>query len=130
MSQLTQERINHLKQRLEQRRDELRAEIQADAADSDKKNLTEMVQGVRDPGDDSVALELSDLNISASQKSAAELRAVEAALDRIEEGTYGRCADCGGEIPFERLEAYPTAERHTACQARRENLRRDTTPSL
>ncbi|MGH2806847.1 MAG: TraR/DksA family transcriptional regulator [Actinomycetota bacterium] len=37
------------------------------------------------------------------------LRAVDAALQRIEEGTYGRCERCGREIPFERLEARPTA---------------------
>lgn len=130
MSRLTPERIDYLRQRLERRRDELGAEIQANALDSDNKNLMEMVKGVRDPGDDSVALELSDFNINATEKAAAELRAVEAALGRIEDGSYGRCADCGGEIPFERLDAYPTAERCTACQARRENIRRDITPSL
>lgn len=130
MSRLTPERIEQLEQRLERRRGELRGEIQNDAVDPNQKNLAEMVTNVRDPGDDSLALQLSDMSICATEKSMAELRAVEAALVRIEDGTYGECTDCGGQIPFERLEAYPTAVRCTACQSRRENLRRDISPSL
>ena len=36
-----------------------------------------------------------------------QLRQVEEALARIESGEYGRCSDCGKEIPVERLEAVP-----------------------
>lgn len=38
-----------------------------------------------------------------------ELRDIEDALRRLEEGTYGRCEVCGRPIPDERLEAQPTA---------------------
>ncbi|SFJ30859.1 TraR/DksA family transcriptional regulator [Jannaschia pohangensis] len=38
-----------------------------------------------------------------------ELRAIDAALARIEDGTYGTCAKCGDPISTERLEAVPTA---------------------
>jgi RNA polymerase-binding protein DksA len=34
---------------------------------------------------------------------------IDAALARIENGTYGKCGRCGGEIAPERLEAYPWA---------------------
>jgi RNA polymerase-binding protein DksA len=37
------------------------------------------------------------------------LREIEAALARIEDGTYGTCEVCGSEIPQERLEAVPYA---------------------
>lgn len=37
---------------------------------------------------------------------------VEAALERIEKGTYGRCAVCGGDIGADRLEAMPAV---TTC---------------
>ena len=37
------------------------------------------------------------------------LREIDVALARIEEGTYGTCAACGGEIPTERLAAVPYA---------------------
>ncbi|SEN16998.1 RNA polymerase-binding protein DksA [Lihuaxuella thermophila] len=38
------------------------------------------------------------------------LQDIEAALKRMESGEYGICRVCGKEIPFERLEAVPTAE--------------------
>ena len=37
----------------------------------------------------------------------AQLREVEAALTRLEDGTYGTCRICGKAIPVERLEAVP-----------------------
>jgi len=41
-----------------------------------------------------------------------------AALARIEQHTYGRCVDCGGEIPEGRLDARPDAARCVGCQAK------------
>ncbi len=53
---------------------------------------------------------------------------VEEALDRIEAGSYGRCADCHSWISLERLSAKPSALRCIACQdayeRRAEELRR------
>jgi len=40
---------------------------------------------------------------------------VEDALTRLDDGTYGRCEACGGEIPEARLEAKPAARRCIAC---------------
>jgi DnaK suppressor protein len=48
---------------------------------------------------------------------------VVAALTRIEENTYGRCVDCGGEIPEGRLDARPDAARCVNCQAKRARRR-------
>ena len=48
-----------------------------------------------------------------------ELRLVQAALNRIERGTYGKCVVGGEPIPFERLEALPTAD---TCMAHAEQL--------
>jgi RNA polymerase-binding transcription factor DksA len=47
--------------------------------------------------------------------SATELRAVRAALRRIEEGTYGECAKCGEEIAEKRLEIIPHAALCARC---------------
>ena len=41
-----------------------------------------------------------------------------AALARIEANTYGRCVDCGGEIPEGLLDARPDAARCVGCQAK------------
>ncbi len=43
------------------------------------------------------------------------LKAVEAALARMEQGTYGVCEKCGGSITGARLEAMPTATRCINC---------------
>jgi DnaK suppressor protein len=36
-----------------------------------------------------------------------ELKMIDAALRRIDEGAYGVCVDCGGEVSIERLRALP-----------------------
>jgi DnaK suppressor protein len=44
------------------------------------------------------------------------LAAIDAALARLEAGTFGRCTSCGHEIPTERLEARPWAALCIDCQ--------------
>jgi DnaK suppressor protein len=51
-----------------------------------------------------------------------QLLDVNKALDRIEEGTYGVCTNCGKPIQPERLEALPWAELCIDCQ-RKEDRR-------
>ncbi|HIE52263.1 MAG TPA: conjugal transfer protein TraR [Armatimonadetes bacterium] len=46
------------------------------------------------------------------------LERIQRALEKIEEGTYGLCEDCGRPIPQARLEALPYAERCVECQSR------------
>lgn len=43
------------------------------------------------------------------------LAQVEAAIERLEEGTYGNCERCGKPIAPARLEAKPAARRCIAC---------------
>jgi RNA polymerase-binding transcription factor DksA len=52
-----------------------------------------------------------------------EEREVRAALLRIEQGRFGRCADCGEPIGRERLAVQPAAARCAACQAKSEPQR-------
>ena len=51
------------------------------------------------------------------------LAAIERAEQRVADGTYGRSVQSGDPIPDERLEAFPTAERTAAEQARFERGR-------
>ena len=41
---------------------------------------------------------------------------VKQALERLEQGTFGKCENCGRDIPFERLEALPTARLCMECK--------------
>lgn len=44
-----------------------------------------------------------------------QIEALLAALHRVEEGTYTRCASCGREIAAERLELLPTTRVCASC---------------
>lgn len=52
------------------------------------------------------------------------LMALEAALRRVEKGTYGVCEECGEKIPPRRLEAFLAARLCIKCQSRAERLQR------
>ncbi len=46
-----------------------------------------------------------------------EIHRIEAALQRIAEGSYGTCVECGAEIDPKRLKALPTASKCISCAA-------------
>ncbi|OYO16519.1 TraR/DksA family transcriptional regulator [Enemella evansiae] len=50
-----------------------------------------------------------------------QLERIDAALERLDEGTYGVCTACGEPIADERLEALPTTTRCITCAARTAN---------
>ena len=50
-----------------------------------------------------------EIDYTLGENSEQVLAEIEAALQRIENGTYGVCRKCGREISAERLEAYPWA---------------------
>ncbi len=49
-------------------------------------------------------------------------RSVDQALLRLDEGSYGNCEDCGGEIEEKRLMAMPFAQLCIKCQRKKEEL--------
>jgi DnaK suppressor protein len=53
-----------------------------------------------------------------------ELKRIDAAMERIDEGRYGTCAGCGSAIERRRLTALPWAIRCTSCETAREAERR------
>ena len=61
-----------------------------------------------------------DLEFALDERDTAELRLIDAALARIEAGSYGQCIDCGVQIPAARLHAAPAAPRCIACQEKAE----------
>ena len=61
-----------------------------------------------------------ELEFALGERETAHLAAVEAALARIEAGTYGECTDCGPHITAARLHAQPEAARWVHCQEKAE----------
>lgn len=49
----------------------------------------------------------------------ANLEEIDAAFARLDDGTYGKCEDCGKPVPEGRLEIIPYARRCVKCQQRR-----------
>ena len=58
-----------------------------------------------------------EVDFAVADREALELAAIDAALARLSAGRYGRCAECGDDIPFARLQLEPQALRCIACQA-------------
>ncbi len=61
-----------------------------------------------------------DLAFGLEERESAELVAIDEALKRIADGSYGLCIDCGVAIATARLHANPTALRCVACQEKAE----------
>lgn len=61
-----------------------------------------------------------DLAFALEERESAELVAIDAALRRVADGSYGLCVDCGASIATARLHAAPTALRCVGCQEKTE----------
>ena len=61
-----------------------------------------------------------ELDYTLEENSEHVLQEINAALRRIDDGTYGQCTNCGRQIPEERLEARPFATLCIDCQRQRE----------
>ena len=80
--------------------------------------------GAAEAGDAGANLTEADRNEAAVQATLEQRAEVAAALARVDNGSYGRCVDCGNEIPAPRLEARPTTTRCVPCQSKRDRRRR------
>ena len=60
---------------------------------------------------------LNDDALSEAVFELGELRAIADAFERIADGSYGTCANCGEPIAAERMRAQPTARLCLACQS-------------
>jgi DnaK suppressor protein len=114
---LTSQQTEELKEQIAARRRTLVAELREAAGRSrEEGSFSELAGDAPDSGDESVASLIADLDQADQSRDLAELRMLEAARDRIKVGHYGVCAQCGGDIGFERLRASPGAVRCVECQ--------------
>jgi RNA polymerase-binding protein DksA len=110
------EDLPRFRTRLLVRKATLHDEVRADLAKARSEGSAEFAQDTHDLGDDSFADVTTDLAIADARRDLMELRGVEAALRRIDQGTYGSCVTCEGPIGMARLEAYPSAKRCLRCE--------------
>jgi DnaK suppressor protein len=81
-----------------------------------KRNLNDIDGGGADMDDEAVADTIVDTDNAIIGMHLQNARDLNSALDRIQAGVYGICTDCGDEIGYDRLLAYPTAKRCIECQ--------------
>lgn len=61
-----------------------------------------------------------EIDMQRVEEDVARLADIDAALQRIAEGRYGICGDCGEDIPAKRLDVAPHARYCINCEAQRE----------
>ena len=113
------------KQRLLELRARLRGDVTqlADAALKKSRSaangdLSSMPIHMADIGSDNFEQEFT---LSLMENEDAALGKIEASLERIEEGTYGDCEECGAKIPKTRLNAIPYATLCVKCASQQEH---------
>jgi RNA polymerase-binding protein DksA len=123
MAALSKTQIAELSAQLKKARDTLLEEIRSElenAGGSHRIDLLNSEPG--DYGDEALADALADFSAVRIDRQVRELRDIDQAFRRIADGTYGICVDCGQEIGYPRLKAYPTAKRCIVCQEKHEKL--------
>jgi len=91
-------------------RDELIASldpIRARLRESQRDSTGEIAIADQHPADAAADTEMRELDLGTEMLFQTRLSQVDAALHRLDDGTYGTCAACGKPIPAERLELVP-----------------------
>lgn len=110
-------RIAGLKRMLSERRRELLGDVQSRIR-SGRERPTEG----RDDLEHSEAHTQGDIERSLLQMRASTLTRIDEALEQLDAGLYGTCAECEGAISEPRLRALPFAVRCQGCEEQREAL--------
>jgi len=71
--------------------------------------------GIQDIGDEAANMYNKQVLLSLNENERIRLKEVDESLDRIENGTYGICDECGGPISLKRLEVRPVAKYCVPC---------------
>ena len=117
---MDESRYSDLKRMLEDRRREILNEVQGRIRGAREESPWGKMNEVLDAGESSEADIQEDIEFALIQMKAETLNKINEALGRLEEGAYGYCFDCGGEISEQRLRALPFAVRCKECEEARE----------
>jgi DnaK suppressor protein len=111
-----------LKQILIAKREALIQEIKQQLGQSVSEEQQRRLEAAMDSGDQALVDLEREMGISLQEMRNRERQLIDDALDSLDEGTYGMCADCGEEISEKRLHALPFARLCVECQSKRELL--------
>jgi RNA polymerase-binding protein DksA len=81
---------------------------------------TQEIQSDNHPGDVATITHDREIGYTLEENEERVLAAIDGALKRIDEGTFGMCRGCGQEIALDRLEALPYTTQCIDCKRREE----------
>jgi DnaK suppressor protein len=102
---MNEEKLEHYKKILLDRRLELDADLQRESG----KDLNQDRLDARDTIDQADSSVTADFNLSRREMITRQIREIDEVLEIISRGEYGICENCGEDIPEERLKARPNA---------------------
>jgi len=89
---------------------DLVAELETAIADNDQEGPPGKLDGTEGRLSRQDSMLHHEMAKDAQRRRRERLAALQAALERMDHGSYGSCANCGAEIPYERLQAQPEAQ--------------------
>lgn len=103
---MNEKQIKQLKDQLTKDLEDVKGRLHDDS----HLETTELSNYDNHPADNATDLTDQNTEMAIEHHKEEEVEQIEEALQAIENGTYGVCAVCGEDIPFERLEALPFAQ--------------------
>lgn len=110
------ERYLLLRGMLEERRREIHEKLR-----SLRESMPAEPPDVRDAEEQSVDDFVREVDLTLMQMKSETLKKIDQAIQRLDEGSYGRCEECDGEIAAARLRALPFAALCRGCQEEAES---------
>jgi len=120
----TKHNVKAIRKRLNEDRASLEEQIASLEQENEDNQVEEMGIG-HHYGDDATDMMLRERNLPVRGNAEELVAEIDAALERLDDGSYGTCARCGKEINPERLEARPAAIYCIDCQSIVDNERQN-----
>ena len=109
---MDEKKLEGYKKKLLDERMDLLADLQRVTSGEKNKDMT----GAMDPADLADASYSADYSLAWTEKINRRIREIDESLERIKDGTYGVCQQCGEDIPEGRLEVRPKAKYCAQCK--------------
>ncbi|MFH1019570.1 MAG: RNA polymerase-binding protein DksA [Pseudomonadota bacterium] len=116
---MNREQLDYFRQKLETMSHDLLQE-----AEKTIHEMTDSTENYPDPTDRASAESDRSFELRIRDRERKLIAKIREAIERIDEGTYGICEECGDEISAKRLEARPVTTQCIECKTLQENQER------
>jgi DnaK suppressor protein len=120
MAALTLQQTRQLEKSLQSQRAVMQSAARDELSHAEEHSFTAIAGEVPDFGDQATAAAITDFDNEIARRNVRSIRDIEEALMRIKAHRFGICVDCGEDIGYRRMMAFPTASRCMSCQSVRE----------